>query len=148
MINDIGNFNNRYWDLSCMLESSNKRDIERTIELIRKIGGKKVRFITLYGSMTVRKYTNLSDIDIAVFYEGDKDERFKFRMKILGRVKDDFDVRTFQDLPVYIRKEIISHGKMIYFREYDRIFDIFMHTIREFEDFKPRLDMYYSSLEA
>lgn len=131
-----------------MLEPSKKRDIEHTIELIKKIGGKKVHFIALYGSTAIGKYTNLSDIDIAVFYEGNNDERFKFRMKILGRVKDDFDIQTFQDLPVYIRKEIISHGKMIYFREYDRIFDIFMHTIREFEDFKPRLDMYYSSLGA
>ena len=98
--------------------------------------------------LQMRQDTDLSDIDIAVFYDGDKDERFTFRMKISGRVKDDIDIHTFQDLPIYIRKEIISRGKMIFYKGYDRIFDIFMETIREFEDFKPRLDMYYSGLGA
>ena len=127
---------------------SKKKIIKSTVELVKKIGGEKVRFIALYGSTAVGRYSDLSDIDIAVFYDGNKDERFKFRMKISGRVKDDIDIHTFQDLPVYIRKEIISSVKLIFYKEYNRIFDIFMETIREFEDFKPRLNMYYFSLGA
>lgn len=127
-----------------MIESSKKRDIDHAVEQIKKIGGKKVRFISLYGTTAIGKSTNLSDIDLAVFYDGNKKERFEFRSKILGRVKDILDIQIFQDLPIYIRKEIISNGKVIFFKEHSRVFDVFMQTIREFEDFKPRLDVYYS----
>ena len=127
-----------------MIEPSRKQDIDDAIEQIKKIGGKKIRFIALYGSTAAGKSTNLSDIDLAVFYDGNKKERFEFRSKILGRVKDILDIQTFQDLPIYIRKEIISNGKVLYFKEHSKVFDVFLRTIREFEDFKPRLDMYYS----
>jgi len=131
-----------------MLEPLTKRDIERTIAQIKRIGGRKVRFIALYGSTAVGRYTNLSDIDLSVFYDGNKNERFRFRLKVLGRVKDDFDIQIFQDLPIYIRKEIISYGKIIYYREHSGVFNVFIRTIQEFEDFKPCLEAYYSNLEA
>lgn len=131
-----------------MLEPSRKRDIELTIAQIKRIGGRKVRFIALYGSTAVGRNTNLSDIDLSVYYDDNKNERFRFRLKVLGRVKDDFDIQIFQELPIYIRKEIISYGKVIYYREHNSVFDVFMRTIREFEDFKPRLEIYYSNLEA
>lgn len=146
MENEIGNFKNRYIDLSYMTRTSRKRDIEKAVELIKKIGGEKVRFIALYGSAAAGKSTTLSDIDMAVYYDGNKDERFTFRMKLLGRINDNFDVHIFQDLPLYIRKEIISHGKMIYHKGFNRIFDVIVRTIREYEDFKPRLDIYYSNM--
>ncbi|HLB71700.1 MAG TPA: hypothetical protein VJJ51_11710 [Candidatus Methanoperedens sp.] len=44
----------------------------------------------------------------------------------------------------YILRDTL--GKVIYYRDYKDIFNIFMKTIREFEDFKPRLELYYSSL--
>jgi predicted nucleotidyltransferase len=134
--------------LSYMTRTSRKRDIEQAVELIKKIGGEKVRFIALYGSTATEKSTILSDIDMAVYYDGDKDERFIFRMKLLGRINEDFDIKIFQDLPLYIRKEIISHGKMVYYKGYNRIFDVIMRTIRDYENFKPRLDIYYSNMEV
>ena len=39
-------------------------------------------------------------------------------MKILGRVSDIFDIQTFQDLPLYIQKDIMSSGDIIYYRDY------------------------------
>ena len=120
--------------------------ISGVIEKIKTIGGDNVRFIILYGSAAKGEMTELSDIDLAVFYKGDKKERFDFRVKVLGRVGDEFDIQTFQDLPLYIRKDIASSGKVIDYKGYMEIFRIFMRTIRDFEHFKPRLDMYYSGL--
>ena len=120
--------------------------ISAVAEKIKTIGGDKVRFIILYGSKAREEMTELSDIDLAVYYDGDKKERFDFRVKILGRVGDEFDIQTFQDLPLYIRKDIASSGKVIDYKGYMEIFSIFMRTIRDFEHFKPRLDMYYSGL--
>ena len=125
-----------------------KENVSSIVNLIKKIGGEKIKFVILYGSTIEGKQTPLSDVDIAVYYEGSKEERFKFRMEVLGSVNDKFDIQTFQDLPLYIRKEIISHGKILYQKSYSEIFDVFIKTIKSFGDFKPRLDIYYSCLEV
>lgn len=129
----------------------NKRNIieekiEKVINKIKEIGGENIRFIMLYGSLIENRYTKLSDIDIAVYFKGNEKERFNFRMKILGRVGDEFDIQVFQDLPIYIQKEIISNGKMLEYENFEETFDIFMKTIRDYEHFKPRMDMYFSQL--
>ncbi len=123
-----------------------EQSISEVIKKIKDIGGERIKFIVLYGSAVKGKLTILSDIDLAVFYDGDKKERFEFRIKILGRIRNEFDIQTFQDLPLYIQKDIISTGKVICFRDYRETFEIFMKTIKEFETFKPRLELYYSSL--
>ena len=123
-----------------------KEDVYSVVNQIKKIGREKIKFIILYGSVVECNQTPLSDIDLAVYYEGSKEERFKFRIEILGNVNDKFDIQTFQDLPLYIRKEIISHGEILYQKNYSEIFDIFIKTIKSFGDFKPRLDIYYSGL--
>lgn len=121
-------------------------DITDVITKIKDIGGDSIKFIVLYGSAAKGRNTNLSDIDIAVFHSGDKRERFQFRMKILGRIGNKFDIQTYQDLPLYIQNEILSSGEVLYFSDYTEIFNTYMKTIREFEDFKPRLELYYSSM--
>ncbi len=127
-------------------KKSLEHDISSVIKKIKDIRGAKIKFIALYGSAAKGRSTVLSDIDIAVYYDGYKRERFEFRVKILGRVGSKFDIQTFQDLPLYIQKDILSTADVIYYRDYKDIFNIFMKTIREFEDFKPRLELYYSSL--
>jgi predicted nucleotidyltransferase len=125
---------------------ASEHNIPEVIEKMRAIGKDKVRFVILYGSAAKGKLTKLSDIDIAVFFNGDKSERFEFRKKILGRVSNEFDIQIFQDLPLYVQKDILSTGKVMYSDDYIETFEIFMKTIRGFEDFKPRLEVYYSGL--
>jgi predicted nucleotidyltransferase len=123
-------------------------DISEVISKIKDFGGDRIKFIVLYGSTAKKRNTNLSDIDIAVYHSGDKSERFHFRMKILGRIGNKFDVQTYQDLPLYVQNEILSSGEVLYFSDYTEIFNTFMKTIREFGDFKPRLELYYSNMEV
>ena len=127
--------------------------IERTkeyvglvIERIREIGRDRIAFIALYGSVTKNRATPLSDIDLAVFYEGSKEERFKFRMSVLGRIGDDFDVQTFQDLPLYIQKEVITYGKLLYYKEYNVVFNIYINVIKNFDDLTRHLNLYHTYL--
>lgn len=132
-----------------MIDSNEALDLSilSVVEKIRGIGGDRVRFVVLYGSAVKGEATIFSDIDLAVFYDGDVEERFGFRKKVLGRVNSKFDVQTFQDLPLYLQKDVLL-GNVIYFRDFRETFDVFMKTIKEFEDFKPCLEMYYSSLEV
>ena len=124
-----------------------EKSISEVIARIQDIGREKIGFIAIYGSAAKGKMTPLSDIDIVVFFEGDKQDRFEFRIKILGRCSNIFDIQTFQDLPLSIQNDILSNGKIIYSREFEQTFNVFMKTIREFGDFKPRLDIYYAGLE-
>ena len=125
---------------------ASENSIPEVIEKMRAIGKDKIRFVVLYGSAAKGKLTKLSDIDLAVFFNGDKSEKFEFRKKILGRVSNEFDIQMFQDLPLYMQKDILSTGKVLYSLDYVETFEIFMKTIRGFEDFKPRLEVYYSGL--
>ena len=123
-----------------------EENIGRVIGRIIELGGDRIAFIALYGSVTKNRDTPLSDIDLAVFYEGNKEERFKFRMSVLGRTGDEFDVQIFQDLPLYIQKEVISYGKLLYYKEYNVVFDIYINVIKIFDDFKRHLNLYLSYL--
>ncbi len=132
------------------MKNKSKKSLEPyvsdVITKIKDIGGNSIKFIVLYGSAAKGRITDLSDIDIAVYYSGNKMERFQFRMKILGRIGNKFDIQTYQDLPLYIQNEILKSGEVLYFSDYTEIFNTFMKTIREFEDFKPRLELYYSHM--
>ncbi len=113
------------------------QEIDKVVEKIKKFGGKKIKFIILYGSQSTNNQTPLSDTDIAVYYDAGKEQRFKFRMKILGRVDDQYDIQIFQDLPLYIKKDVIK-GNILYTSDKRLIHEISRKTYREFDDFKKR----------
>ena len=117
------------------------------VDKIKKIGGKRVWFIMQYGSTVTGDQTPISDVDVAIYYNGSKEQRFEFNITILGIICDTFGIQIFQDLPIYIQKEIISKGKILYNQNYFDTFDVFLKTIQNFSDFKPFLDIYYDGLE-
>ena len=108
---------------------------------------KKIKFIVLFGSHANGYANSKSDIDLAIYYDSDKKSRAKFRIKVLGKLTDSYDIQIFQDLPLYVRIEVLK-GKVLYNNIYQDTFDIYMDTINEYERFKPRLDMYYKAVEA
>ncbi|HMA83270.1 MAG TPA: nucleotidyltransferase domain-containing protein [Candidatus Thermoplasmatota archaeon] len=112
-------------------------ETDEVVEKIKKFGGENVKFIILYGSQSTNNQTPMSDADIAVYYDAGKEQRFKFRMKILGRVDDHYDIQIFQDLPLYIKKDVIK-GNLLYTSDKRLIHDISRKTYREFDDFKKR----------
>ena len=93
----------------------------------------RVKFIILYGSQTNGKASKMSDYDFAIYYEGDKKERFEFLIKTNFNKK--FDVKLFQDLPLFIRKNVLK-GKLIYAEDISFTYDVAYETIKEFENFK------------
>jgi uncharacterized protein len=117
---------------------SNENEIELTVEKIKKIGKEKVKFIVLYGSFSKQKQTPMSDIDLAVYYDDSKENRFRFRMKILGEVKEKFDIQIFQDLPLYVKNEVLK-GKVLYCSDHKILYETDRMTYQDFEEFKHRL---------
>ena len=114
----------------------------KIIEQLKKIPGfDKVKFIFLFGSVVFNKQNKFSDIDIAIFYDGDEKERFEFRKKALGNLPEKYDLQIFQDLPVYLRINILK-GKVIYCPNKDFLYFIAYETIKQFGSLKKYLNDY------
>jgi len=132
------------WDWMEILRDNSVEAIRDVTERIRRLDHEdKVQFIVLYGSLAEGRRGKLSDIDLAVGHEGNKKERFNFRLKTLGELDDKFDVQIFQDLPLYIKVEVLK-GKVLYARNMKLLNEIALETLKEFEFFKPHfLDYIY-----
>lgn len=126
------------------MDEKTRAAVEGAVETIKKLDlEKRVQFIILYGSLAGGKRSKLSDIDIAIGYAGDRRQRFNFRVKVLGELGDEFDVQIFQDLPLYVRMEVLR-GKALYIRDMRASSEMALETIRDFEFFEPRfLDYIY-----
>lgn len=96
---------------------------------------KAIRFIVLFGSVSTGKSTPLSDVDIAVYYDAPKKERFAFRVKASGELPNKVDVQIFQDLPLTVQKEILS-GKPLYYDDFTFMVDQYIGVIKEFSSFE------------
>jgi len=95
----------------------------------------RVNFIILYGSHAYGQPNKLSDYDFVIYFKGEKKERFNFRLNLLSEFPDNFDIQIFQDLPLYVRKEVLK-GKLIYTKDLNFVYEIAYETIKAFEDFK------------
>ena len=95
----------------------------------------RVKFVILFGSQTEGGANKMSDFDFAVYFDGNDRERFDFRVSFGGRLSDNFDLQVFQDLPLYVRKEVLK-GKVIYAQDMRFVYDVAYETIKEFESFK------------
>ncbi len=121
-------------------------DITKIKQKLLALDSKKaIQFIVLFGSVAQGKNNQLSDIDIAVYYQGNKKERFAFRMKALGEFSDIIDLQIFQDLPLYVQKEVLK-GKVMYYKDYNFTFTEFMRVIKDFGHFEKYLKDYYHAV--
>jgi len=131
------------------MEPVHRDELVEAVERIRRLDSEgKVQFITLYGSLVKSREGKLSDIDIAIYCDADARERFSFRVRVQGRLGDRFDVHIFQDLPTYVKKEIVSGGKVLFYKDYDFLFNTYLEALREYADFEKYLNTYYSYLEG
>lgn len=102
----------------------------------------RVEFVVIYGSVPEGRARKGSDIDVCIKYNGDEDERNRFRFRVLSSMMDDdIDVHIYDDLPLYIRKDIFR-GKILYCRDEIRFNDLAYIERRRFEDFAPRYHDY------
>jgi predicted nucleotidyltransferase len=123
-------------------------DLKTIISKLLKIdASKRIKFIILFGSTSTGMDNPLSDIDIAVYYEGTPRERFRFRVKALGELPDKIDLHIFQDLPLVVKKEVIS-GKMLYSQSFEFIFEEAMKVIKEFDSFEKYYNEYLHELKT
>jgi len=74
-----------------------ERDVRHALERLKTVEGfDKVRFIILYGSVAEGRARATSDVDLAVYYDGDHEEAARFRFAALSELADDrYDIQIF-----------------------------------------------------
>jgi len=101
----------------------------------------QTEFVVLYGSVRQKKNTPLSDIDVCISLKSSPSERLKTRMKLLGKLPSKYDLQIFEDLPLYLKKSILS-GDFLYCRDKKKTFQRAMDVIRNYDDFAPIYSYY------
>ena len=117
-----------------------KKSVATALQQIRHIAGfEHVRFIILYGSAGKRTMNSESDIDLCIYYEGDRNEAAQFRYAALSRLPGiRYDIQIFQLLPLYVRIEVLK-GTPVFLKNPVFLYETATRTLREFEDYKHRL---------
>ena len=111
-----------------------RKIISKLINEIKKMKNKRIKFVFIFGSVLTSKFNKLSDIDVCIYYDADKRERFNFLIE-LGRNFSEYDTHIFQDLPLYVRKEVLK-GKLIYCQDVQFVYDVAYQTLQEWGFFK------------
>ncbi|MDV2481525.1 nucleotidyltransferase domain-containing protein [Methanoculleus sp. Wushi-C6] len=116
------------------------RFVRHALERLKNLEGfEKVRFIILYGSVAEGRARIGSDLDLCIYYDGDREEAARFRFAALSELADDrYDIQIYSLLPLYVRTEVLR-GEVIYCPDERFLYDVAYQTIREFDDFKHRL---------
>jgi uncharacterized protein len=101
----------------------------------------RVKFVILFGSQAEGRANKMSDYDFAIYYDGNGDERYKFLKET--NFSEKFDAKVFQDLPLFIRKNVLK-GKVLYVFDEQLLYDVAYETIKRFDDFRK---YYYDYLD-
>ena len=111
-----------------------KKEIATFMKRLREMSNfHKVKFVILYGSQAIGKATPMSDFDFAIYYDGNKEQRYRFLIK--ANFNEKFDAKILQDLPLYIQKEVLK-GKVVYAMDLSFVYDVAYKTIKSFDRFK------------
>lgn len=55
---------------------------------------------------------------------------------------EDVDVQVLSELPLYIRARVLKDGKVVYCKNEDLFYDVAIKTVKEYELFRPRYELY------
>ncbi len=121
--------------------------------IIRQLSDMLSRFPSLriayvYGSFLTRD--DFRDIDIALLVEGQPDGDFiqRYAAEAGDRLEEalefrhECDVKLLNDLPVWLRFEIISTGMLLYVRDDDDRIDYETQVLVEYQDVKFMYDLF------
>ena len=112
----------------------NKNMIQKALKVILEDKfNKKIKAILLFGSFADNTFIKRSDIDICVVFKKPLSLRDAtlFRIRVLGRLPDKFDIQVFNTLPHKIKRSIAKNHRILFSRS---SFDNLDFSIRLLKD--------------
>jgi len=112
------------------------RQVERLLRQAR--ADADVLAVILFGSAARGDRTPASDVDVCLVTQPRKYDPLRLsRIKLAYQQEVDLDVQIFQQLPLYIRSQVLKEGKVLFTRDEDELYRLAFRTAQAFEDFKP-----------
>lgn len=100
----------------------------------------RVLGVLLYGSQVTGSTTPRSDVDICVVVPRQNlVDMYEFTMQALRGFDDVYDIRFFEELPLYIQGAIITEGAVIATRDEPALYEYFFRFRKDWEDCLYRL---------
>ena len=118
-------------------EYDKQKDYEKIKKLMKVLKkDPNILAVVIYGSYARKE--PYRDIDICIFLYPDRIEDYiKIKMSYLGQFPDIFDIHYFNELPLYIQSRVIEEGIVVFDKDYDKLFDIYVGTIKDYNLFEP-----------
>ena len=103
---------------------------------------KDILGILVYGSYSKNNNTNRSDIDICIVAPNeDLHQLISFVLQNINVDANKYDIRLFNELPLYIKIHIIEDGILVYSHNELDLYEFFYIYRKLWEDQKHRQDM-------
>jgi len=118
-------------------------DAKRVGEKVREdlrflFENRSVLGVLLYGSVVAGESTERSDIDVCVVASAAGD-KVAFSRWILSNVKDEqYDVRVFELMPLYLKMEVVEHGEVVHARDIYELYEYFYAFRKSWDDQRQR----------
>lgn len=109
----------------------------KEIENLSKI--KEIESLILFGSSINKKSDN--DIDLCIFTS--KKLKLNQKLRIISKLNEKHDVSFYDDLPIHIRKEVFSKGKIIFTKNYYRFLELMKINDFDYIKYKSFLEEYH-----
>lgn len=127
-----------------------KINIQGKIEDLLSFFDKKpfIFAVFLYGSYGTEYQTPLSDVDIAIFIDPDKEILFQEELQLGADLtsisgEDDINLLIINHAPVVLQYNIISTGSIIYERSTDRVSDFIERVLKNYADYAIDMQFFY-----
>jgi predicted nucleotidyltransferase len=91
-----------------------------------------------YGSSV--KSNQYNDIDLCIISKKNISIKKKYNYQVF--LPEKFDIHFFHELPLYIQHEVLKDAIYEYIKDYDKLFDICVESIKRYSLFEPHLKMY------
>lgn len=130
----------------------NRKELKTKEELLaRAKSDKEVLAVILYGSEARQEQISTSDIDICLVLNPlhHHTKKDTYSQKRLEYLKDfAFDIKVFQQLPLYIRRRVIKEGQVLFVRDERILYELAWRTAQAFDDFKHIHSAYLNEVES
>ena len=94
-------------------------------------------------------YWNKKSLMILIYvFFTTKDLSLKQRLKIVHNIPALFDVCFFEDLPLHIKHEVLTKGKILYTKNYYKLLKQIQYVDLEYPRYKQFLEAYHQDMVA
>ena len=111
-------------------------------DFINVLKNRKILGIMLFGSQVSEMQTNRSDIDVCVVApEEDPHELFSLILERIDTSSKRYDVKFFENLPLYIKIRVIERGVVVYSPNELDLYEYFYRFRKLWADQKHRQEL-------